>query len=261
MTMPVQPEWLRADVMGAPERVDRDKKVIRGYVIAKEGPFKTKGRGEFDRAAIQKIVDLGNGQPKGLKSRLGHPTLSDDGVGKFLGRARDLRMSEEAGLAVARGDLYLSPDSFKTPHGDLGSYVLNRAEADPDSLSSSIVVSPQKIKRLDANGKPAVDALGEPLPPMWVPMLLHASDIVDTGEAVDGLLSVDGLPDAEVRRGTELLDAAFDGQPPEVIRARAVAWLEKYLAVRFPVDEDEKAALAMRMELRKRMLQSRERSL
>src|SRR5262249_27424355 len=71
----------------------------------------------------------------------------------------------------------------------------------------------------------------------WMPTKLHAADIVDTGDAVDGLLSagvdVDNLPDAVVRRGAELLDRMFGGCEREVIEARCLAWLDRDLAMRF----------------------------
>ena len=44
--------WLRANTtMHDGVGVDREKGVIRGYVLAQAGPFKSKGRGEFDERA------------------------------------------------------------------------------------------------------------------------------------------------------------------------------------------------------------------
>jgi hypothetical protein len=51
--MPVEPQWLSARPRAAPVGVDREAKVIRGYVVAQEGPFKSAGRGEFDTAALK----------------------------------------------------------------------------------------------------------------------------------------------------------------------------------------------------------------
>ncbi len=50
--------------------------------------------------------------------------------------------------------------------------------------------------------------------------------MVDTGDAVDGLLSArldaEGLPDAAVRQGAALLDRVFSGQAPEVVACRCL---------------------------------------
>lgn len=246
------PEWLRVGVSRRPVGVDRTEGygLIRGMVVAQAGPFKTKGRGEFDEDGLATIAELIRESPNGLKSRLAHPTLSDDGIGKFLGRVRDPWLDtlgdrdSFGGLAVmpvraVRADLYLDQTSRNTPNGDLGGYVMDLAESDSDALSSSLVLTVEDEYRVDKKGRPAVDDEGNELPPIWRPLRLHASDIVDTGDAVDGLLSIGGLPDEIVRRGAAMLDQQFRGLPADVIRQRAHAWLERYLEYRFgAVDSD-----------------------
>lgn len=253
-TLPAVPEWNSALATGRPIGVDDDKKVIRGYVVAQEGAFKSKGRGEFDLQSLRSIKKMMDEKPGGLKSRFSHPTMSDDGLGKFLGRSKNPFMDKIMKpigdgkfkeLNVVRADLHLDPSSFTTPYGSLGQYVMDLAKSDPDALSSSLVLKADQEYRLDKQGRPLLDEEGEALPPLWRPKELHASDVVDTGDAVDGFLSVeggtaklsadviDGLPDAAVRRGVELLDRQFAGQPPEVIRARCEAWLNRYLSYRF----------------------------
>ena len=236
----ITPEWLRAVAAGRPIGVDREKKTIRGYVVAQRGDFKT-GRGHFDDQSLGTILKLMNEKPGGLKSRFTHPTLSSDGLGTHLGRSTNAFLDGDR----VRADLHLDDSSFKTPNGDLGSYVMDLAASDPDALSSSLVLKTEKIQVLDDRGKPKTDEKGEPLPPIWRPTKLHASDIVDTGDAVDGLLSVrldaTGLPDELVRRGAELLDGAFAGQSREVVEARCSAWLSRYLAYRFGESEDGEA--------------------
>ena len=240
-------EWLRANTAGETIGVDRNKAVIHGYIVAQEGLFKSEGRGEFDKPALRQIVRLMRAAPNGLKSRFAHPSLSDDGIGKFLGRVRSpwmdtisVRESEGARkdneINIVRGDLHLDPSSRKTPNGDLGGYVMDLASSDPDALSSSLVLQADKEFRLDGKGRPKVDAEGNELPPLWHPTHLHASDVVDTGAAVDGFLSaetIDGLPDAAVRRGAELLDRQFPGASRDEIEGRCQAWLARYLAYRF----------------------------
>ena len=260
-----KPEWLRAAFKREVSKPDREKGIVPDVILAEEGPFKSEGRGEFDRAAIRSIVKMANAKPGGLKSRWTHPGLSSDGLGKFLGRVKNVRSDtilREAGTdkdgnplmkerLVARGDLYLdktalepSPESGSKPYGV---YVMDLAESDPDAFGTSLVLKVNQETRIDKQGKPLKDDFGEDLPPLWIPTELHASDIVDEGDATNSFLSADilaGLPDAIVRQGCELLDAQFAGQDREVVEARCKAFLNRYLAYRF----GEAAEAALRVD-------------
>jgi hypothetical protein len=240
-----EPDRLRANFVGAPDGVDRENKVIRGMILAQEGPFKSAGRGEFDAEALRQIVRMTNAKPKGLRSNFAHESLSSDGLGKHLGRVKNARLGtarverdgKTVSVAAARGDLHFDESAFNTPSGDLASSVMNLAESDPDAVSSSLVIDPKMVTRLDDRGYPLTDDDGNELPPLWYPVRLFNSDIVSVGDAVDGLLSagvdVDSLPDFAVRRGSEMLDKVFAGQSREVVEARCRAWLDRYLNTRF----------------------------
>ncbi len=252
-TMPREPEWLRATVTSDTVGVDRATEVITGYIVAQEGPFKSEDRGEFDVAALKSIVRLMRASPNGLKSRFTHPDLSNDGLGKFLGRVKNPRLdkisvreSQGQGLSdeitVVRSDLHIDPSSHNTPSGDLGTYVMDLAESDPDAMSSSLVLTVDLEYRIDKKGRPKKDDDGNELPPLWRPVRLHASDVVDTGDAVDGLLSTlttDGLPDAAVRQGAAMLDKVFADQTRDVVEARLHAWMGRYLTRRYGEVKEE----------------------
>lgn len=265
--LPVETRWLRAGVSAPPVAVDREANVLRGYVLAQQGPFKSQGRGEFDEEALRSIVSLGNARPKGLKSRFTHPGLSEDGLGSYLGRAKNLRMDkardDRTGKTVlaVRGDLHFSPSASKSPKGDLSGYVMDLAEDDADALSSSLVLEVDQEFRIDSKNRPLLDDDGNELPPLWRPKRLHASDIVDTGDAVDGLLSfgVDALdlPDGAVRMATAALDRAFPNAGRDVIEARVTAWLSRYLMQRFgaPVTPVTPRLDALRVRLKEAELQ------
>jgi hypothetical protein len=216
--------------IGAPQAVDRKNAVIKGYVVAQLGPFKTPGRGEFTRQSLETIVALMRQESKGLKVRYTHPTLSEDGLGKYLGRSKAARLDRDR----VRADLHFDKSAFKTPNGDLATYVMDLAESDPDAISSSLALQADELDQRDEKGRLLVDDDGEPLAPIWIPTKLHASDIVEVGDAVDSLLSADGLPDQVVRAASQLLDQQFPTDSPDVIRARCVAWLDRYLGWRFP---------------------------
>lgn len=249
--MKAQPEWLRAGIASRAVGVDREANgglgVLRGYVIAQEGPFKSEGRGRFDTQSLKEIVQLGNQKGRGLKSRFTHPDMSSDGLGKLLGRAKELRLDTARDartgemVPAVRGDLYFDRTARETPPDGgrpLGDYVMDLAESDPEALSSSIVVKPIMYVE-DGKGK-LVELKGEApegVTPLWRPLELHASDIVDTGDAVDGLLSseidVDNLPLAVLWKGERLLDAVFLDQPRDVIEARLNAYVARYLNRKF----------------------------
>ena len=240
------PQWLRANVQASIIGVDKEARRINGAVVAQAGAFKTPGRGSFDKAGLQGIVKLMKGEPNGLKSRLSHATLSDDGVSKFLGRMVNPRMDKAVirrnGQAMevdaVRADLQLSDSAFEgNPNGNIGQYVLNLAEEDPDALSSSLVLTVDEIPQLDKKGRPILDEeTGEALPPIWLPRSLHGADVVAVGDAVDSLLSadvIDGLPDAVVRQASLLLNKQFPDATREVVEARCLSYLSRYLDVRF----------------------------
>lgn len=254
-TLKETPDWLKATVSQHSIGVDRENKVLRGYVVAQEGPFKSKGRGEFSQKSLNQIVTLSRKSSKGLKSRFAHPTLSADGLGKYLGRVKNLRHDTvevvrdgvKTRLHAVRGDLHFAQVALETPIDGgkpLGEYVMDLAESDPDAISSSLVLTSNQEYRLDPKTKkPMLDDAGEPLPPIWYPTALHASDVVDTGDAVDGILSaqlsIAGLPDELVRQASELLNSAFPGEAESVVRARLQSWLDSYLAFRFGDEEAE----------------------
>ena len=256
-------DWLRVRSSGA-IGVDREARVLRGYVVALHGPFKAKGRGEFDERSLSQIVHLMGANEAGTKARLSHPTLSSDGIGSFLGRAKSPRLSsatvqrggQKVEIPAVRADLHFDATAFETPRGNLAKYVMDLAESDPEALSSSLVLRADREQRLDAKKQPLRDEKGERLPPLWRPTAIHATDIVDTGEAVDGLLSAGGaLPDSIVRLGAELIDEAFPDAPRDVVAARLNAWLAEYLSARYG-DDDSPPLRAPNWERRKKLLRA-----
>lgn len=220
-------------------------------VVAEEGPFQTPGRGEFDAAAIKEIAKLMAAKPVGLKSRFAHPGLSSDGIGRYLGRAKDARVVREtreradgstAPVWLVRADLHLSPVSFDAPEGNLGKYVLDLAEEDPGAFASSLVLEADEQFRTDTKGKPLSGPDGEPLPPLWRPTRLHATDVVDEGDAVHGgflsaggaSLDIERLPDAVVRQAWKLLDRQFGKKlSRERVEGACLKALGRYLDARF----------------------------
>lgn len=243
--MPKTPNRERLETRGRPVGVDREAKVIRGYVVAMAGPFKSEGRGEFDETALSMIVDLYKQLPNGagLKSRFTHPSESNDGLGKFLGRSRGAFLStcvnaDGKDVPCVRADLHLDPSAFATPEGNLGDYILTLAESDAEALSSSLVLSTTKQIRRNDDGTELTGEDGKPLPPLWRPLKLFASDVVDTGDAVDGFLSATATDKPRwtrdyLNQGESLLNTLFAGQTRETVEARCAGFLSRYLDRRY----------------------------
>lgn len=238
--------WLKADAKAKAIGVDREARAILGAVVAQEGPFREADpRGEFDKKSLRTIVALMKEAPGGLKARFGHPSLSDDAAGTAIGRWHNPRLDKvlvsrggaQVELEAVRANLHLDKSAGPVnPNGDLAEYLLTVAESDPGLIATSLVLQVTEEYRLKKDGTRELDDEGKPLPPLWRPTKLHASDVTDEGAAVDAILSPRGgadLPDDVVRLATQALDRLFAGQTREVVEQRCGAWLERYLSRRY----------------------------
>lgn len=195
-------DWLYASAQGKPERVDRVNNRLNGYVVAQTGVFKS-GRGEFDHKALKLALRLMKAKAEGTKVRMGHTDLGS--VGSFLGRAVNPRIEAGAdGQEKLRADLQFNSVAFNSPAGDLGSYVMDLAESDPEALSSSLVLMADMEYQLDSSGRKKRDKDGRELAPLWRPTHIEFSDIVGVGDAVGSLLS------ASTKTLPELIQFAHD---------------------------------------------------
>ena len=236
--MLVQPEWMRVEAprqrksAGINPKVDFAQQTINRVVLAEEGKFKD-GRGFFDSKSIAALSRLATESPNGIKSRLSHPNMSDDGLSKFLGRFNSFNVEDGQLL----GNFKFNPAAAISPHGDIADYVMTRAKSDPESFGMSVVA---KFDWFDTEGKQLdVGQMHEawdkdPGSVQWVANELHAADIVDTGNATSSFFSMDGFAwDAVPRQVTEALDTVFAGQDREVVEGRMSAFQSKYLNNRF----------------------------
>lgn len=246
--LPLHSHWLKAEVSSRVIGVDREANALRGMVIAQEGPFKTDGRGMFDLKGLKTMKALINKEPIGLKSNFGHPNDSGDRAsapGYHLGRVktpfidvlRIKRNGEEVLVNALRGDLFFDRTALEEPPQGgrpLGNYIMDLADSDPDALSTSVQIEADQEEQLDPkSGKPILDANGEPMPPLWHPRRLHASDLVNVGDAVDGVLSAEGINESLVARATAMLNRQFPDSSPEVILTRCTEFLHRLLVNRF----------------------------
>lgn len=226
-----EPQYLSVMSKASPIGVDRENKRINGYVVAEMGVFKDY-RGQFDRASLQQIVAAWPG--KGLRSRFGHPNLSSDGIGKYLGRAVNPRVDGN----VVRADLVFAQRAYSGPDGsNYADYIMDSVEEDPESMGTSLVLIPKRMAVLDDKGNQKYAEDGEPVPDIWHIDQLMASDVVDTGAATSSMLSMDinehELPDAVVREVTAALNGMFADLSHDVVQCRLIGFVEKYLHNRY----------------------------
>ncbi|MCM2373906.1 hypothetical protein [Aporhodopirellula aestuarii] len=249
MTVSAVPEVLRSGVVKGDDQigVDRKANIIRGFVVAEEGRFKSAGRGEFDLAGLQKIVDLGNAQADGVRQRFQHPSLSDDGLGTFTGRAKNFRLDRRDNRNIVRADAHMDKTALEPgPRGGkpIGVYLMDLAESDPGALQTSVAIKTDKLMREN-------DADGNRQPPLWYPTELQASDWVDRGDAVHGDLlsedSLDGFLEGSGRRLPSKLVIVFDQYLSQVfpdadrefLETRLNGLRDRILSDRFGADDDQ----------------------
>lgn len=182
-------EYLRAGIAsGRPVGVDKEAKVIHGYVVAQGGVFKT-GRGEFNGESLAAIAGLINASPDGIVVNYGHHENlgSPDALDAFLGRAKNARVDGDK----VRADLHFNPVAFLSHTGGVsrGERLMERAATDPASFASSLVLATDKVPRRNA-------------PPLWKPLAIQSSDVVYVGDAVHGgiLSATDSEADDEAMR-------------------------------------------------------------
>lgn len=121
---------LRIDRTGG----DKGAGLIRGFAVCTVG--EALGHDHWcDLVFLNQIAERGNAMANGLKARFTHPGLSSDGLGSFLGRAKNFAVEGE----VVRADLHFDESAHSAPDGDLADYAMMLAESDPEAFGSSIV--------------------------------------------------------------------------------------------------------------------------
>lgn len=211
--------WFRSPATKeAPERVDREKGVIYGVAVMTEGDVESHEIA-FDSTTRHQIVHLGQKSRRGVKARFTHPGMSDDGLGTYVGRFKDFRHDG----TKARADLHLADIAFESPKGDLGSYLLDLAEEDPEAFGASMVI------KYDREERPAL-ADGTPQLPLARVERLHAIDAVDTPAANAGLFADDTMPDFPSRGGERILANLAEHFEPDEVRHRVMSFVDRYFA-------------------------------
>ena len=206
--------------------IDRVRGILYGAKIIEGGRLNDDRPWVVDDTTLDQVVDLARGQSSGVKARFTHPSMSEDGLGHFLGRWKGFRREDSAVYA----DLYLAASAKSSPRGDLWSYVLELAAEDAAAFGVSVATI------LSAS---MFEDEAEEDPKTGLTLLrfeaLRAADIVDEPAATrGGLFSLReddrrDLPDIVSR----LIFQHFVKNPdPEVVRDRFEGLLTRYCAGR-----------------------------
>jgi hypothetical protein len=176
---------------------DKAKGVIYNAAIVTEG--EAKGHGvNLDSEFVGKVVELAGKKSLGIKVRFGHPSMSGNALGTFVGRAKNFRTAiSDKGKALARADIHLSETAAESPNGNLYDYVLSMAESEADMFGMSIVFRPGKTyvrkdgekiydhSEYSADGCKFRKKEYKDLPLFVECEQLHAADLVDEPAAND----------------------------------------------------------------------------
>jgi hypothetical protein len=139
------PELIRLNIYSPLNgTVDRKTHIIHGASAIQA--VEAKGhRAIVDMITLEQFVTIANSKAKGVKSRFTHPGLSSSGLGRFLGRFRNLQIIGNKAI----GDLHLSESAANSPHGDLRGYIEELAIEDPTAFGMSAVILANKVWTLD----------------------------------------------------------------------------------------------------------------
>lgn len=213
----------------APVRVDRKANVIFGASLMQLGDLNDAEVRPWtvDSKTLDQALSMASRSANGLKARFTHPNMSADGMGSYLGRWKNLRIDG----STLRGDLHIADAAFTSPQGDLGNYVMDLAESDPESFGVSLAT---KLDSADLqqfttqnDSKPKAERS------LW-PMrfaAIKAGDVVDDPAATrGGLFSLDADLRDLPAQATALLQTYFGDAEPAVVRGRIEAFLNRYFS-------------------------------
>jgi hypothetical protein len=178
-------------------------------------------------------MTFGNATRNGLKARFTHPNMSNDGMGSYLGRWTNFRIDGD----TVRADLHIADAAYTSPQGDLGNYVMDLAEQDPEAFGISMATQLDEQSYAEFEQSRHRESDNDKRKKMRWPMrfsAMKAGDVVDSPAATrTGLFS---LTDADPRnlpaQATALLDAYFSDAPAAAIRERINGFLNRYLSSR-----------------------------
>jgi hypothetical protein len=223
---PPQQDMFRTALATGADRVDRKNNIVFGASLIQLGDLNDDRDWTVDEGTLSNALEIMQRGNNGSKARFTHPNMSADGMGSYLGRWKNLRIDGDK----LRGDLHLAASAFKTPNGDLATYVMDMAEEDASAFGVSLAtrVNREEMEKIRLEKK-AADENWKGRTPLRF-RAVHAADVVDEPAATRGgffsLSEVDNrnLP----AQATALLNSYFADAEPEVVTARINGFLATY---------------------------------
>lgn len=218
----------------APARVDREGGVIYGAAMMQTGDLNSGDVRPFtaDAETLQQVERFGNAARSGIKARFTHPNMSNDGMGSYLGRWTNFRIDGD----TVRADLHIADAAYTSPQGDLGNYVMDLAEQDPEAFGISMATQLDEQNYAEFEQSRHRETDNDKRKKMRWPMrftAMRAGDVVDSPAATrTGLFSLEADPRNLPAQATALLDAYFSDAPAAAIRERINGFLNRYLSSR-----------------------------
>ena len=172
--------------------VDRKKNIIHGMTLIQANREALGHELFIDEKFVRSVVKQGKETGDiGLKARFDHPSACFSSMGSQIGRFKNFSMRGDKAVA----DLHLAPFAFNSnPNGNLGEFLMDAAENDPDIMGNSIVFSMAEAQTFKAGEDDDADSPEFIYPHARLNSLLGC-DVVDEGAATDGMFSIHGRPD------------------------------------------------------------------
>lgn len=223
--------------------VDMNTRTIHGAAIIQAGSLNDDRPWHIDQHTLEQVVELGNRRNRGLKARLTHPNMSDDGMGKVLGKWSNFRIDGD----TVRADLKIAESADKSFVGEIGTYVLELAAEDPDLFGVSIV-SELSEEMFEEDTDLFDEELGTTA---FRLSTLYAADVVDEPAATrGGLFDTNGLADLPAMV-TRVIDTHFAEATPEELLSRFEGFTQKYFkdsSIQFQIKKEEEMAEEVKLE-------------
>lgn len=230
-------------------RIDRDNLRVFGSVAALAN-VEALGHGLWsDHQTLHTLAALGNQSRYGIRMRFGHPGMSENAMGKKVGRAFNFRVEGDKLLHDIR--LFAAADDSPVLNKPV-SYILDMAEQHPEEIAESVVIQVRAMWTLndgreldddDPDSWPDDVAVEKGRPvnattpyPVIRPMTFYYTDFVAEGALThDGLfsMSADELFVGTSRHAAQMFEVMEDlqatyGLTTEEMRRKADALFNMY---------------------------------
>lgn len=192
---------LATTYQSTPPAIDRKAGVLRG-ITAMQANVEALGHGvQADMTTLHTLAGMGNADADGIRSRFGHPGISENATGKKVANATNFQVKGDRLIH----DSKLLESARKSPvfSQDPIEYILEMAEKTPRELGESVVIAANTVWPLDNGNELAVE--------VWGPGKYHYPE--GHGELDDKGRPVNAVTPLPVLRPVDFHFVDFVGEP------------------------------------------------